>query len=80
VLPIPNLALRTVGRVGRVLQRFDTHRFAGLDPVLLLAMQQHRYRSGRLAREELGVPVTPFATTLQRTLGWFRDNGYLTAT
>ena len=77
LLPIPNLALRTVGRVGRVLQRFDTHRVAGLDPVLLLAMQQHRYRSGSLAREELGLPVTPFATTIDRTLRWFRGNGYL---
>lgn len=75
--PIPNLALRAAGLAGRALQRVDTHRFAGLDPVLLLAMQQERYRSGARARDELGVPVTPFDTTLRRTLAWFREHGYL---
>ncbi len=76
-LPIPNLALSMAGRAGRALQRIDTHRFAGLDPVLLRAMQEGRYRSGERARRELGVPVTPMATTIARTLGWFRQYGYL---
>jgi dihydroflavonol-4-reductase len=76
-LPIPNLALSAAGRAGRLLQRVDAHRFAGLDPVLLLAMQQGRYRSGERARTELGVPVTPMETTLRRTLAWFREHGYL---
>ncbi len=76
-LPIPDLALAVAGRAGRVLQRVDAHRFAGLDPVLLLAMQQERYRTGQRARAELGVPVTPMETTLRRTLAWFRERGYL---
>lgn len=77
VLPIPNLALRVAGNAGRALQRVDAHRFAGLDPVLLLAMQEGRYRSGQRARDELGLPVTPMETTISTALGWFREHGYL---
>ncbi|MSP56637.1 MAG: NAD-dependent epimerase/dehydratase family protein [Myxococcales bacterium] len=76
-LPIPNLALRVAGTVGRALQRVDAHRFAGLDPVLLLAMQEGRYRSGQRARDDLGLPVTPMETTISTALGWFREHGYL---
>ncbi len=76
-VPIPNLALRAAGTAGRGLQRVDAHRFAGLDPVLLLAMQEQRYRSGARARAELGLPITPLDTTLRRTLAWFREHGYL---
>jgi dihydroflavonol-4-reductase len=78
-LPVPTLALRLAGGVGRLLQARDPHRFAGLDGHVLLAMQQDRYRSGRRAQVELGVPVTPFADTLRSTLAWFRSHGYLPA-
>lgn len=78
-VPIPNLGLRAAGALGRVLQRVDAHRFAGLDPVLLLAMQEERYRSGARAQAELGLPITPLDATLRATLGWFREHGYLGA-
>ncbi len=76
VLGVPVLALRAAGVVGGLLQRADAHRFAGLDPYLLLAMQQERYRSGRRAQEELGVPVTPLEVTVEKAWRWFRDHGY----
>jgi hypothetical protein len=51
--------LSLAGRVGGLLQRWDPHRYAGLDRYVLLAMQQQRYRSGRRLYEN-------------RRDGWFR--------
>ena len=76
MVAVPDLALRAAGVLGGLLQRADAHRFAGLDPYLLLAMQQERYRSGRRAQEELGVPVTPLEVTVEKAWRWFRDHGY----
>lgn len=76
MLPVPDLALGLVGRVGRLLQRFDAHRFAGLDPYVLRAMREARYRSGRRSWEELGVPRTPLRDTVVKALEWFRAHGY----
>ena len=76
VAAVPDLALRAAGAIGGLLQRVDAHRFAGLDPYLLLAMQQERYRSGRRAQEALGVPVTPLDVTVEKAWRWFRDHGY----
>ena len=44
---------------------------------MLLAMQQGRYRDGRRAREELGMPVTPLAESVQKAWDWFGAHGYL---
>lgn len=76
VLPLPSLALRAAGEVGALLQRRDAHRFAGLDRHVLLAMQQERYRSGRRANDELGVPRTPIEGSIGSALAWFREHGY----
>jgi len=75
--PIPRLAIGAAGRIGAALHRVDAHRFAGLDGNVLAAMMQLRYRSGRRSWEELGVPRTPMATTVEKTLKWFRDHRYL---
>lgn len=75
-IPLPNLGLRAVGRLGSLLQRVDPHRFVGLDSAVLLAMQQERYRSGRRSWDELGVPRTPIHETVEKALGWFRTHGY----
>ena len=77
LLPVPDLALRAAGRVGALLQRRDPHRFAGLDRHLLLAMQQGRYRDGRRAREELGMPRTPLIESVRAARDWFAQHGYL---
>ena len=77
VLPVPMLALRAAGRVGTVLQRFDAHRFTGLDRHVLRAMMQERYRTGERSWTELGVPRTPMKATIQRALRWFREHGYV---
>jgi dihydroflavonol-4-reductase len=76
LLPVPGLALRAAGRAGAILQRFDAHRFAGLDSHVLLAMQQSRYRSGRRSWVELGVPRTPMRETVETAWRWFRAHGY----
>lgn len=77
VLPLPDPVARVGGLVGKALSRVDPHRFAGLNPNLLLATQQARYRSGRRSWEELGVPRTPMETSIRGALAWFRDHGYL---
>ncbi len=76
MLPMPRAAIRAVGAAATVLQRADPHRFAGLEPRLLSAMQQPRYRSGRRSWEELDVPRTPMRDTVASALGWFRERGY----
>jgi dihydroflavonol-4-reductase len=73
---VPNVALRAAGAVGRALSRVDVHRFAGLEPHLLLAMQQERYRSGRRSWDELGVPRTELRVTIEKAWRWFVDHGY----
>lgn len=76
-VPVPNLALTAAGRVGSWLHRVDPHRFAGLDGHVLRAMQEPRYRTGRRARVELGLPVTPLERSIRAALEWFRAHGYL---
>lgn len=77
ILPVPGLALRAAGQAGRLLQRVDAHRFAGLERHVLAAMMQPRHRSGRRSWDELGVPRTPIESTIEASLRWFRDHGYL---
>lgn len=44
---------------------------------LLGAMQQERYRSGRRAIAELGMPVSPIEVSIEKAARWFRDHGYV---
>ncbi len=77
VVRTPRLALEAAGLAGAVLARFDEHRFAGLERHVLRAMAQARYRTGERSWRELGVPRTPVDVTVDKTLRWFRDHGYL---
>lgn len=77
LIAVPSRLISVAGRVGSLLQRFDPHRFVGLDGHVLLAMQQERYRTGRRAQVELGLPMTPLADSVAAALGWFRENGYV---
>lgn len=77
VIPLPPALLHAGGAVGSLLQRVDSHRFAGLDGNVLAAMMQPRYRTGARSWEELGVPRTPMEQTVEKTLRWFKDHGYL---
>lgn len=77
ILPVPRLAVGVAGAAGRVLQRVDPHRYAGLTREVLAAMQAERYRSGRRSWDELGVPRRPIEVSIREALDWFRTNGYL---
>ncbi|MBO83831.1 MAG: hypothetical protein CL927_00615, partial [Deltaproteobacteria bacterium] len=57
-IPVPDRVMRLAGRVGGLLHARDAHRFAGLDPSVLRAMQEERYRTAQRAVDELGVPQT----------------------
>ena len=76
VLPVPNLAVRVAGSVGKRLARLDAHRFAGLDPYVLRSMQQERYRTAQRSFSELGVPRTPIVEAVEKAHRWFVEHGY----
>lgn len=77
LFPLPRTATRAAGLVGRVVSRVDPHKGAGLDRHVLNSMQQDRYRSGRRAVEELGVPTTPLEVAIEKAYRWFVDHGYV---
>ena len=76
-IAVPDLAVKLAGRVGAFASKIDAHRFAGLDPNVLRSMQQARYRSGRRAAEELGVPATPMREAIEKAYRWFKDHDYI---
>ena len=75
--PVPRLAIDLAGRVGGVLHAQNPHRFAGLDPRVLVAMQEERYRTARRAVDELGVPQNDIAGAVDKAVRWFRVHGYI---
>jgi dihydroflavonol-4-reductase len=74
--PIPSLVTQAAGLAGRVVARLDPHKATALDAQVLRSMQEERYRSGKLAIEELGLPHTPLDVCIERAFRWFRDHGY----
>ena len=77
VLPMPRRLGELAGLVGALGGRYDAHRFAGLDRYVLRAMAQTRYRSGRRAEDELGVPVSPIRDAVEAAVAWFREHGMI---
>lgn len=75
-LPLPSTAVRVAAGLGRLGQRFDAHRFAGLDGNVLRAMQQERYRSGQRMCEELQIQPQPLEDSIKAAHRWFSDHGY----
>lgn len=75
LLPLPDLA---VDLGSRLLPRWPrgSSDAEALDPAVFRSMQQERYRSGRRARDELGMPTTPIRQSVEEAWRWFRDNGY----
>jgi dihydroflavonol-4-reductase len=75
-MPLPKWTLGVAGLVGRVGRRFDAHRFAGLDPMVLRSTCHERYRSAKRAENELGLTPTPIVEAVEAAHRWFRDHGY----
>jgi len=76
IAPMPYLVTGAIGRVGALLNRLPTERFTGLHPQVMRSMQSERYRSGRRAIDELGLPSTPIEQSIEAAYAWFRDHGY----
>ena len=74
--PLPSTAVNIASCVGRIAQRFDAHRFAGLDGSVLRAMQQERYRSGLRMCDELEITPRPLIESIEAAHRWFKDNDY----
>ncbi|MCK6502321.1 NAD-dependent epimerase/dehydratase family protein [Myxococcota bacterium] len=75
-LPLPDVAVHLASELVPLAHRLAPDRLQGLDAQVLRAMQQDRYRSGRRARDELGMPATPIRTSVEKAWQWFRDHGY----
>lgn len=77
LLPMPRRLASIVGAVGKVAQRVDEHRFAGLDGKVLASMGEQRYRDGRKAIEGFTLPRTPIRESIEKCVRWFRDHDRL---
>ena len=75
-IPIPYRVMKLAASVGKVANRFDAHRFAGLEPRVLLSMQQERYRNGSKMCRELGIKPKPMYESIEAAYRWFCDQGY----
>ena len=75
-LPMPTRVMKFAGHLGKVASRVDKHRFAGLDPMVLMSMQEKRYRSGQKMIEELGIQPQPIEAAIESAYQWFCENGY----
>ena len=76
VLPLPDAALEAAGALAQWAGKLLPGRLSEVDRQVLRAMQQDRYRSGRRARDELGMPTTPIRASVEKAWQWFRDHGY----
>jgi dihydroflavonol-4-reductase len=75
-LPLPRMALAVAGNIGEILSSLDPHRFAGLEPNVLRAMQEERYRSPQKMISELGITPAPIEDAIQEAYTWFGQHGY----
>jgi dihydroflavonol-4-reductase len=73
---LPSAVTTAAGLAGRVGQRIDSHRFAGLDPHVLRSMSTERYRSDHRARTELGLVPSPLKGAITAAHEWFSERGY----
>ena len=76
LFPISRRVTRVAAGFGTLLARRFPAQASGLDGRVLLAMQQERYRSGRRAIEELGMPTTPLETSIEKAYLWFQEHNY----
>ncbi|BAU76451.1 NAD-dependent epimerase/dehydratase family protein [Metapseudomonas furukawaii] len=75
--PMPLAMARGMAALGRLRYRLSGE-VPKLNDATLAVMAGGQFLDGRKAREELGfIADTPLETTLERTIAWFRDNGYL---
>ena len=73
---LPAAVTNMAGWAGRLGQRIDAHRFAGLDPHVLRSMSAERYRTDRRAQTELGLVSTPLQEAIVSAYEWFSERGY----
>ena len=75
-LKLPPAVAAAAGVAGRIGQRVDPHRFAGLDPHVLKSMSAFRYRRDDRAQNELGLKPEPIQLGIERAYQWFLERDY----
>ncbi|MDH4652428.1 NAD-dependent epimerase/dehydratase family protein [Pseudomonas sp. JS3066] len=75
--PMPLAMAKGIAVLGRLRYRLSGE-LPKLDDTAIAVMAGGQFLDGSKARHELGfVAETPLDVTLERTIGWFRANGYL---
>ncbi|WP_044873539.1 NAD-dependent epimerase/dehydratase family protein [Pseudomonas sp. LFM046] len=75
--PMPLAMAKGIAALGRLRFRLSGE-MPKLDDTAIAVMAGGQFLDGSKARHELGfVAETPLDVTLERTIGWFRANGYL---
>ncbi|WP_342245271.1 NAD-dependent epimerase/dehydratase family protein [Pseudomonas sp. OTU5201] len=75
--PMPLALAKGMAALGRMRYRLSGE-LPKLDDTAIAVMAGGQFLDGSKARHELGfVAETPLEVTLERTIGWFRANGYL---
>ncbi|MDH4583276.1 NAD-dependent epimerase/dehydratase family protein [Pseudomonas sp. BN415] len=75
--PMPLALAKGMAALGRMRYRLSGE-LPKLDDTAIAVMAGGQFLDGSKARHELGfVAETPLEVTLERTVGWFRANGYL---
>ena len=71
---VPEWMIRALGVAGDVVARW---REPLIDSVTVKYSMQHLYYDCARAQAELGYTVTPLDEAIDKSIGWFRDHGYL---
>lgn len=74
---VPRHATRWGAAVLPHLERHVPSLAGRFDAPVILSMQEERYRDGRRAREELGMPNTPLVWGIEAAWKWFTEHGYI---
>jgi len=74
--PLPKKIIGMVGAIGAFANGIDPHRFAGLEPHVLRAMQEERYRDPKKMITELKITPQPISKAIQEAYTWFGQHGY----
>ncbi len=76
-IKLPSWVPTNIGRLVEAWSDHVTHKTPLTTYKAMLYSTRQLYYDTTKARTELGLPSTPLRTTVEKAIGWYRDNGYL---
>jgi dihydroflavonol-4-reductase len=76
-VPLPDVAVRTLGRLGDVVGRLSPDLFKHVNTAFLQALPLPAYQSSGKAMRELGYQPRPVRLGIREALRWFQEEGML---